>query len=325
MLWDLALQVVRHVVEVTARPPKDPILVPILSAALQKEAGLLNVRAEDDVIRIFDIASRSLVRIFSPAFPVASCVLSPDARWLAVCGGSSHDSVKVYDIPSGQCLAHLLFPRPLTALAFSPRADFLATAHVGSPGIALWANALYFAPLSIRTGDVPTKVTMPRIRAEGELEDELDALEDEADRASDEIIARGADDATTIPRPLAPRLATLSSMPPSYAQTLLHLDLVQARNKPTAPPAAPLPAPFLLPTVPGLVPAFEPPPPTESRHINVATLTPLTPLQKFLRSGVSRDEIWVYLHTLSPSALDLAVRTLTHKDFEPVQVHSLHT
>ena len=53
---------------------------------------------------------------------------------------------------------------------------------------------------------------------------------------------------------LAEEIVTLSSMPQSFWQNLLNLELIKERNKPTEAPAAPEQAPFFLPTVPGLVP-----------------------------------------------------------------------
>lgn len=75
------------------------------------------------------------------------------------------------------------------------------------------------------------------------------------------------DDPTPLPslRPKAPGLITLSLLPKAHWHTLFHLELIKARNRPTAPPQAPPRAPFFLPTlhVDGQVePTFAPAPPT---------------------------------------------------------------
>jgi U3 small nucleolar RNA-associated protein 21 len=61
---------------------------------------------------------------------------------------------------------------------------------------------------------------------------------------------------------LSADMMTLSLVPKSRWQTLLHIDLIKARNKPREPPKAPEKAPFFLPSVGGstssaLVPAPE--------------------------------------------------------------------
>lgn len=67
-------------------------------------------------------------------------------------------------------------------------------------------------------------------------------------------------DASGAPIPLTPSLATLSLLPRSQWETLLHIDLIKARSKPIQPPKKPEAAPFFLPTVPTLSgqPAFNP-------------------------------------------------------------------
>ncbi len=68
------------------------------------------------------------------------------------------------------------------------------------------------------------------------------------------------DGVTGAPQPLTPSLATLSLLPRSKWENLLHLDLIKARNRPLQPPKKPEAAPFFLPTVPGLEgrPVFDP-------------------------------------------------------------------
>ena len=60
------------------------------------------------------------------------------------------------------------------------------------------------------------------------------------------------DPRTGAPRPLAPRLATLSLLPRAQVDSLLHLDAIRARGRPLAPPKKPEAAPFFLPTIPAL-------------------------------------------------------------------------
>ena len=49
--------------------------------------------------------------------------------------------------------------------------------------------------------------------------------------------------------PVAAGAVTLSKLPKSQWQSLMHLDTIKQRNKPIAPPTKPQAAPFFLPTV----------------------------------------------------------------------------
>jgi U3 small nucleolar RNA-associated protein 21 len=81
----------------------------------------------------------------------------------------------------------------------------------------------------------------------------------EEEEEEDGVPAYEAKDATGAPVPLAPGLATLSSLPKAQWQTLLHLDTIKARSRPLQPPKKPEAAPFFLPTVPSLArqPVFD--------------------------------------------------------------------
>ena len=60
-----------------------------------------------------------------------------------------------------------------------------------------------------------------------------------------------AREASGAPRPLAPRLATLSALPRTQWHNLVHLDAIRDRSRPVQPPKKPEAAPFFLPTLAG--------------------------------------------------------------------------
>lgn len=66
-------------------------------------------------------------------------------------------------------------------------------------------------------------------------------------------------DAAGAPLPLTPSLVTLSLLPRTQWENLMHLEVIKARSKPVAPPKKPEAAPFFLPTVPTLAgqPVFD--------------------------------------------------------------------
>lgn len=68
--------------------------------------------------------------------------MSYSARLLVSASTDSH--VRVWDIPSGNCIDWFKMHKPVKSLTFSPRTDFLATSHVGSNGIYIWYVYLPF-------------------------------------------------------------------------------------------------------------------------------------------------------------------------------------
>lgn len=95
---------------------------------------------------------------------------SPDSRWIV---STSLDSIiRTFDIPTGGLIDAFRTPSIATSIAFSPTNDFLATAHVDSVGVFLWANRAQFAEVTLRTVsemDI-TEVSMPSMQ--GDVEDD---------------------------------------------------------------------------------------------------------------------------------------------------------
>ena len=173
---------------------------------------------------------------------------------------TSLDSVvRTFDLPTGRLLNAFRTASVATSVTFSPTSDFLATAHVDSVGVHLWANRAQFADVSLRSyvdEDVIPTLAVPAMHGEEDDEDgdvaELEALVDDHAPFADD---GGA--ATTASRQLAPELASLSTQPQTKWAALLNLDAIRARNKPKEPPKAPERAPFFLPTLPGAQPRFD--------------------------------------------------------------------
>lgn len=95
---------------------------------------------------------------------------SPDSRWIV---STSLDSIiRTFDIPTGRLIDAFRTPSIATSIAFSPTNDFLATAHVDSVGVFLWANRAQFAEVTLQTVsemDI-TEVSMPSMQ--GDVEDD---------------------------------------------------------------------------------------------------------------------------------------------------------
>eukprot|EP00040_Diaphanoeca_grandis_P002848 m.22878 g.22878 ORF g.22878 m.22878 type:complete len:897 (+) comp13988_c0_seq1:127-2817(+) len=225
----------------------------LTKAELHRESNLLATAATDFVIRVLDIQGKRIVRVFSGhENRVTAMSWSPDARWLV---SSAMDStVRVWDVPSGRPIWHSSVPRPATSLSFSETGDFLATTHVGSVGIYLWANRVLYEETSLKplkASEMNEEMSMPgtlgpeRIATATLDEEEFTAAfpstpdEPEAD-VDDDVDHVGAG------------LISMSGVPKSRWANLNQLSEIKRRNKPIEPPKAPKNAPFFLPTVAGL-------------------------------------------------------------------------
>lgn len=134
---------------------------PVVHMAIHRDSGFLGVACDDLVLRVLDVGSRKVVRSFDGHFnQITDLRFSPDARWLL---SSSMDcTVRVWDIPTGQCLDWARFDLAVTSLDMSPDGTYLATTHVNTRGVFLWANADRFStpvlkPVdeSLSPGDLP--------------------------------------------------------------------------------------------------------------------------------------------------------------------------
>ncbi|KAF9819788.1 hypothetical protein IEO21_01879 [Rhodonia placenta] len=230
-----------------------------------------------------------------------------------------------------------------TSVAFSPTNDFLATAHVDSVGVYLWANRAQYSEVALQSVPDDEKVidvALPSMQ--GTAEDEaLDALSSLAltgqEKSSDFFLA---------PPEFDGDLVTLSLMPRSRWQTLLNFEVIQQRNKPKEPPKEPEKAPFFLPTLPGVEPRFaieqneSEKTKKQTKRLQKASASSDSTFYKMLAAEDPHgdyEEFFTYAKSLSPAAIDLELRSLvtldalrtfltalnrrlrSHRDFEAVQ------
>ncbi|KAG5727270.1 hypothetical protein E4T56_gene7613, partial [Termitomyces sp. T112] len=224
----------------------------VTSILLHSDNGLLAVVCDDMVVRIIDIETRRIVRELDGfRGRILDITFSPDSRWLVT---TSLDSIiRTFDIPTGRLIDAFRTPSIATSLSFSPTNDFLATAHVDSVGIFLWANRAQYAEVSFQTvtDDDFLNVNLPSMQG---------VAEDEALNALSALTTNDASvDVFSTPPQLDGELITLTLLPRARWQTLLNLEIIQQRNKPKEPPKAPEKAPFFLPTLPGVEMRFDQP------------------------------------------------------------------
>ncbi|GAA5961254.1 hypothetical protein JCM21900_005583 [Sporobolomyces salmonicolor] len=315
----------------------------ITSIHLQRDNGLLATVCDDLVVRIVDIETKRVVRELSGARGrILDLAFSPDSRWIIT---TSQDSVvRTFDVPTGQLVDAFRTRTVATSLSFSPTGDFLATTHVDSVGVYLWANRAQFSEVSLLSfveEEALEDVALPTVQGLTS-ESSLSALA--APNRWEDI------QPYTTPDQLASELLTLSLMPRSRWQTLLNLETIKQRNKPKEAPKAPERAPFFLPTLPGVDNRFdfaasadsekkatENP---EKRKLDFAGAAVET---EFVRKmlGEKQDgnfqSFFEYLKALPPSTVDLEIRSLStiphlrsflhallcrlrsHRDFEAIQ------
>lgn len=221
--------------------------------ALHRDANFILVCCDDQIVRVYDIPTRRLVRRFAGHnHRITDAVFSPDARWIY--SSAADNSVRVWDLPTGRCVDWLTFPKAVTSLSVSGSGEFIATTHVDQVGIYLWANKAYFsnvfldaeptqaiavgfpAPKSEACGNSGTAPSSSSLKHSHDPETQAQALDSQS---SSDMILSSPDQ----------NLVTFSETPRAYWQTLFHLELIKARNKPTEAPKTPKAAPFFLPTI----------------------------------------------------------------------------
>ncbi|EEY22137.1 U3 small nucleolar RNA-associated protein [Verticillium alfalfae VaMs.102] len=152
------------------------------------------------------------------------------------------------------------------------------------------------------------------------------AFDDEAEPEEDDPTVAPAIDQ------LSSDMMTLSLVPKSRWQTLLHLDLIKQRNKPTEAPKVPEKAPFFLPSTSGgkPVPALEGAADTAPESTSRITKHELGRVQEIFTSrlmdgAVSGDyvDFIEHLKSLSPSTADLELRSLSIGDMSGNETNGL--
>ncbi|SCZ96552.1 BZ3500_MvSof-1268-A1-R1_Chr8-2g10291 [Microbotryum saponariae] len=323
--------------------------VSITRIVLQRENGLLVAVCDDLVLRIVDIETKRVVReLAGPRGQILDVAWSADSRWLIA---TSQDSIiRTYDIPTGNLIDAFRTSTVATSLSFSPTNDFLATTHVGSVGVYLWANRAQLSEVALGLFDEDKlgveEVGLPSLQgvAEDENLSELMAPTNWSDLPP-----------FTTPDQLSGELLTLSLMPRSRWQTLLNLDTIKQRNKPKEKPKAPERAPFFLPTLSGVKNRFDlgadgkenakDDDQLQKKKTKLDFVSAMSVETEFMRRLSGDDptgnyeSFFTYLKALSPSSTDLEIRSLTllphlslflsalnrrlasHRDFEAVQAY----
>ena len=295
----------------------------IIASQYYRPSDLMALSCDDMSIRVVDTETKKLVReLWGCLGQISDFCFSNDGRWIIA---ASVDSViRVWDLPTGHLINAVRVESPCTALAFSDTGEFLATAHADSVGINIWNNRTLFTHVPTRLlkeDEISPAIAIPPSGENGII---AAAFEEEADE----------EEAGPAYNDLAPTdqlnfdMLTLSLVPKSRWQNLLHLDTIRQRNKPKEPPKAPEKAPFFLPSLDS---AKKPEPAKADEH-NQNTLAARSRIMKMDRAASasqfttalqatrqSNDYIPFieYLKSLSPSTADIEIRSLNPEELVP--------
>ncbi|GAW24733.1 hypothetical protein ANO14919_143250 [Xylariales sp. No.14919] len=291
----------------------------ITSCRYHSASDLIAFSCDDGSIRVVDIETRQTIREFwGCQGKINDFTFSNDGRWIVA---ASQDSIiRVWDLPTSHLIDAIKLERPCTALAFSATGEYLAAASEGELGVNIWNNKTLFThvPTKQISESVIEQVSGPTASGEGGQGLLEAAFEDEdAEEDEDQVAAPTLDQ-------LSADMMTLSLVPRSRWQTLLHLDLIKKRNKPKEPIKAPEKAPFFLPSTTG----------APSSNLNVLEAKPNdsqseSKIIKFdqnrmeqaftgsLRAGAASgnyDDFIEHLKALAPATADLELRSLSSGD-----------
>ncbi|XP_061656643.1 WD repeat-containing protein 36 [Syngnathoides biaculeatus] len=267
------------------------------SMELHRDSGMLAVALDTFTLLIVDIATRRVVRKFAGhGAKTNDMTFSPDGRWLIT--GGMDCAIRTWDLPSGSLVDCFLVSMVPVSVSMSPTGDYLATAHVDSLGIYLWTNKSLCGPVGLRPLPADHRP------------------EEEASEAERRTAPEEPERAYVSAEQLGAELVTLSRLSESRWKHLLCLDAVKRRNKAATPPVAGPPAPFFLPTVPGLTPRFSEPP-QESQESKVLSCSLPSQRSKFagaLEASLVTGSFAVpadLLKTFGPSAVSVELAGLS--------------
>lgn len=208
---------------------------------------LIAFSCDDNSIRVVDIETKKTIREFwGCQGAINDFCFSNDGRWIVA---ASQDSIlRVWDLPTSHLIDAFRSETPCTALAFSGTGEFLAASNEGQLGVSIWTNRAVFKHVPTRqiSEKEISQISGPTTSGEGGLGLVEAAFEEDGQDGEDEdgVAAPSLDQ-------LSADMMTLSLVPKSRWQTLLHLDLIKKRNKPTEAPKVPEKAPFFLPSLNG--------------------------------------------------------------------------
>ncbi|KAK5159678.1 hypothetical protein LTR04_004877 [Oleoguttula sp. CCFEE 6159] len=210
-----------------------------------RASDLIALSCDDGCIRVVDVSTQRLIRELWAPTPTSATdfCFSNDGRWILAAFPDA--IIRIWDLPTGHLIDAIKLKSVCTALAFSNTGEYLATAQADSVGVDIWSNRTLFThvPTRLISEQEVAEIDAPTASGEGG-QGVVDAAYENEDGDTAEIQALP----TSSVEQLSDEIISLSLIPRSRWQNLLHLDLIRQRNKPKEPPKAPEKAPFFLPS-----------------------------------------------------------------------------
>lgn len=305
----------------------------ILAMRFHREADLAAFSCSDGCVRVVDITSHRLIReLWSSRPPIAELIgiqvqdfcISSDGQRIVAC---IDQIVLVWDLPTGHLIDAFKLRAKVTAIALSPTGEFLATATEDSVGIDMWSNRSLLMHVHTRhmtaqelAAVVASEAEVPTASGEG-AEAWVPVNVEEVDLEDDNNVAESMDEPDV--SQLSSDLLTLSLVPRSQWQNLLHLDLIRQRNKPIEPPKKPEKAPFFLPSLQNGAPnssttaekdlgapTYEQENSRFSKSLMNGSSSPYSALLHTARDLGEHEGFIEHLKSLGPSAADIEIRSM---------------
>ncbi|KAG9240923.1 Utp21 specific WD40 associated putative domain-containing protein [Calycina marina] len=290
-------------------------LVAITGIRYHASNDLIALTCDDLAIRVVDTETKRTIReLWGCQKSINDFCFSNDGRWIIA--ASQDCIIRVWDLPTGHLIDAIRMETQCTALAFSGTGEFLATTCEGQIGVNIWNNKTLFTHVPTRhiSEDEIANISAPTVSGEGGR-GMVDGAFDDA--VSDTQNSAPMDSLEQ----LSVEMMTLSMVPKSRWQTLLHLDLIKQRNKPTEAPKVPEKAPFFLPSLENPLPVtaseaakIDENKVERSRIMRMGGIWNGDAFTVALRSGSESEDYTpfiTHLRTLPPSAADLAIRSLS--------------
>ncbi|KAK4619662.1 U3 small nucleolar RNA-associated protein 21 [Fulvia fulva] len=332
--WDFNSGLLRHQIDWSSSTS-------ITAMRFHRSSDLAALSCADNCIRVIDIATQKLIRELWPSrshvpqlhkLKISDFTFSDDGRWIAASAGQV---VFLWDLPTGHLVDAFKLKAECTSLAFSPTGDFLATATQDNVGVDIWTNRSLFTHIPTRHIGLKeltailssTDVQAPTASGEGGANLVADAADSAFDDEAEADILDIADDEVD---QISSDLLSLSIVPRSRWQNLMHLDLIRQRNKPIEPPKKPEKAPFFLPSLQdrqGPQPIDPQAGASAAADIEKERTRVLQLDREGMRSGFTSllhasaetedyDPFLEHLKNLSPAAADIEIRSLSYENEE---------
>ncbi|KAK7997032.1 hypothetical protein PG989_005072 [Apiospora arundinis] len=278
---------------------------------------LIAFACDDLSIRVVDVETKQTIREFwGCEGKINDFTFSNDGRWIVA--ASQDGLIRVWDLPTSHLIDAIRLEKPCTALAFSATGEYLAASCENQLGVNIWTNKTLFTHVPTRQISEKEIAQVAGPTSSGEGGQGL------VEAAFEEPTAAEVEDAVAAPTldQLSADMMTLSVVPRSRWQTLLHLDLIKQRNKPKEAPKLPEKAPFFLLSATGpnaeksdkLIPETVDADANQSRIMKFDMNRQEEAFTSKLRAGAASgnyDAFIDYLKVLSPSSADLELRSLS--------------